>query len=199
MKTNPFKPYQTELLMIAAGAVIYAWSMDMIRPVSIIPGSVLGISVITHYLLGVPIGGVNLLINFPLLILGLSLLGRKRLVYTVIALISTSVLIDLWPFTESVPWIHSAVTATLSGGFTMGIGAGLLLRAGATMGGTSMLGRMIQIRHPHVAIGCSMLIMDSLIISCGAFLLNDRPSFFYSMLYTAVCMATIDVIQYDWS
>jgi uncharacterized membrane-anchored protein YitT (DUF2179 family) len=187
-----------ELFMMTIGIVIYAWSMVIINPVTIIPGSTLGIAVISSFLWDFPIGLVNLLINIPVMALGAFLLGKKLLAYTIITLVGTSVLMDLWTPPAGEAWLKNPIAISLWGGLTMGIGAGLILRAGATMGGTSVAGRLLQIKIPGLRIGDAMLFMDAFIIGGGALLVQDGMALIYSLLYTGVCMATINYILYGF-
>ena len=54
-----------ELAILAAGCILYVLSTILINPVDIVPGSVLGVSVVANSILGVSIGTVHLICNIP--------------------------------------------------------------------------------------------------------------------------------------
>ena len=74
------------------------------------------------------------------------------------------------------------------GGVLMGIGAGLLMRAGGTMG------RILQKKHPAMNMGNALFIMDTTVILAGSILLKSFTGLLYSVVYTLVCSKAIDMI-----
>lgn len=180
--------------MLAAGCIFYVLSALLINPVAIVPGSVLGVSVITHELLGAPIGMVNLLCNMPIMIFCTRCFGKKILIYTIIIIVTTSVLIDCWlPYFPEILSQHGLVLAIL-GGALMGLGAGLLMRAGGTMGGTTAIGRILERRYPRMNMGYALFIMDTIVILTGVILLKSVAGLMYSIVYTLVCSKVIDMV-----
>ncbi len=75
----------------------------------------------------------------------------------------------------------------------MGIGAGLLLLAGGTMGGTTAIATMISKKNSVFSIGNCLTIMDSFIVLIGAFVLHSVEALIYSLVYAIVCAKTIDL------
>jgi uncharacterized membrane-anchored protein YitT (DUF2179 family) len=189
-----FQGTTSEILLILAGCIIYALSMICISQVNIVPGSVIGIAVICNMIFKTSTGIVNLVLNIPILLMGAKFIGRKLLIYTILTLFGTSLLIDFCtPLSIYVPSWHPIIISIL-GGLVMGIGAGILLKTGATMGGTTAVARLIQLKYPAFKIGNTLILMDGIIIICGAGLLRDFMALVYSILYTVVCMKTIDLI-----
>jgi uncharacterized membrane-anchored protein YitT (DUF2179 family) len=119
-------------------------------PHNIAAGGLGGISIIINHFTGWPVGTLYLVMNIPLLVLGFFYLGRWRFVtQTMLAAVLFSVatnlfvvylpqILDQYPLSEDL--LLSAVYAGLVGG----VGAGLVYRAGATMGGTGIIGRILQ-------------------------------------------------------
>lgn len=179
---------------LAVGVILYTVSTLLISPVDIVPGSVLGISVVAHDLLEVSIGTVNLICNVPIMLLCTVCFGKKILIYTIFIIFSTSVLIDWWlPFFPPVLAGHGLILAIVGGGM-MGIGAGLLLRAGGTMGGTTAVGRILKKYYPKMNMGYALFVMDTAIILTGAVLLKSFTGLLFSIIYTMVCSKAIDIV-----
>lgn len=191
-----YKIYFKEILLILIGCVPYAWSMVVIDNVSTIPGSMIGVSVICNMLFGTPIGIINVLLNVPLMLIGMFFLGRKMLLYTVTALAGTSFLIDWWVPMFAPFFVKKPLILTIVGGVLMGIGAGLILLAGASLAGTTVIGKLLLRKFPRIQLGNVLILLDGIIICCGAFLLRDTMALLYSAIYTIICTKIIDYILY---
>lgn len=191
-----YKTYFKEILLILTGCIPYAWSLVVIDNVSTIPGSVLGISVICNTLFGTKIGAVNLLVNLPLMLIGTMFLGKKVLAYTVIALAGTSCLIDWWVPVFASFFVANPLVLTVLGAVLMGIGSGLILLSDASLAGTTILGKLLLLKFPGIRLGNLLILLDGVIICCGAFLMHDGTALLYSAVYTVVCMKIIDWILY---
>ena len=161
------------LLILAMGALIAAFSYSLfLVPFNITAGGVGGISIIINSFTGWDIGTLYLLLNIPLLILGYFQLGRWRfLSQTVIAVVIFSVAVNV--FTNSLPqWLDhypindDILLNAIYGGILGGIGGGLLYRSGGTLGGTSIISRILQ-RRSGIPMSQVFLYTDGLIILAG--------------------------------
>ena len=107
-KSLQTKQIANEVLWIVVGCLLYSLSVVwFIDPAQIIPGSVTGIAVVTKALFGIPIGVLNLVVNIPLVLIGMFYLGKKLLVYTALTVFLNSVLMDqlakvLQPMTQDI-------------------------------------------------------------------------------------------------
>ena len=186
-----------ELAYIVGGCVLYAlsvvWFLD---PVHIIPGSVTGIAVVTKALFDIPIGVLNLVINVPLVLVAVFFLGKKLLVYTALTVLLNSVLMDWWAHLP--PLTEDMLLASVFGGVVMGIGLGMILKGGATTGGTTVVGRLVVRKYPNLPIGTILLIGDFVIITVGSILLQDWDLFLYSVLDLYICVIAIDKVMYGF-
>ncbi|MBK6327406.1 MAG: YitT family protein [Chloroflexi bacterium] len=119
-------------------------------PNQIVAGGLSGIGIIVNSFTGWPLGLMYWVMNIPMLILGFMFLGRWAfLIRTLFAVTIFSFLVDwLQVFLPTVltpyPVSNDLLLSTIYGGIVGGIGAGLLYRAGGTIGGTSVLGRILQ-------------------------------------------------------
>ncbi len=140
-------------LLIIVGVTISTLAYTIFQvPYNIAAGGVSGIGIIVNYFTGWPIGVFYLVVNIPLMALGFFQLGRWRfLINTVIAVVIFStmtevflaylpVYLDAWPITDNI------LLSAIYGGIVGGIGGGLIYRAGASMGGTGIIGRVLQMR-----------------------------------------------------
>lgn len=56
------------------------------------------------------------------------------------------------------------------GGVLLGAGLGLILRGGATTGGTDMAARMIHNRFQHISVGAILFLIDCCVVLMAGFL-----------------------------
>lgn len=137
--------------LVIVGAVVAAIGYSLFQvPYNIAAGGVSGIGIIINHFTGWPVGTMYFILNIPLLVLGFFYLGRwSFIVRTLLAVLIFSVTTDLlgaylpdildrYPVTDDI--LLSSVYAGLIGG----IGGGLIYRYGGTMGGTGIVGRILQ-------------------------------------------------------
>ncbi len=186
-----------ELIKLTIGCVLYALSVVLfIDPVHIIPGSVTGIGVVVKALTGFPIGMLSIIINVPLVIIGTIVIGKKLLLYTGYSVFLSSILIDAWSFME--PFTENVMLASIFGAVVMGLGLGLLLDAGGTTGGTTVVGRLILKKYPHIPMGNILLIGDFIIILVGSVLLRNWELLLYSLINLYICVIVINKVMYGF-
>ncbi len=141
------------ILLILIGATLAGAGFSLFQvPYNIAAGGVSGIAILINYFTGWPIATMYLIMNIPLFVVGFFYLGRWRFLFsTALAVLLFTVttglldrylpaLLSAWPITDNV--LLSAIYAGLVGG----IGGGLLYVAGATLGGTAIIGRVIQVK-----------------------------------------------------
>lgn len=146
--------YQIRLYTVmVVGACMVAFGYAMFQvPYNIAAGGVSGISIIVNHYMGWPVGLLYWLLNLPLLVLGFFYLGRwdfllRTLVASTIFSIATDFFVAYMPHMLSqYPLTDDLLLTTIYGGIVGGIGGGLIYRSGGTMGGTGIIGRIIQMK-----------------------------------------------------
>ncbi len=156
MRRIPWGAIGTELsnlLLMAIGSILAAVGYAIFQvPFNISAGGIAGVGIIINHYTGLSVGLLYGVMNLPLLVLGFFQLGGWRfLIRTVISVAIFSVATDyilLYAplFIGQLPLTEDVLLNTIYGGIVGGIGGGLIYRAGATMGGTGILGRVIQLR-----------------------------------------------------
>lgn len=158
------------LLFLTTGTVITALSYALFQvPYNIAAGGISGLSIIINHFAGWPVGTLYLIMNIPLLILGFFYLGRWTFVIrTMLAVIIFAVATDLFllylpHLLATYPLTNDTLLAAMYGGIVSGVGIGLVYRAGATIGGTGIVGRIIQ-RKKGIPLSQIYLYTDGLIV-----------------------------------
>lgn len=148
-------------LLITVGSVIYAIGFDwMFVPNHIGSGGVTAIGqILNHFIPGLPIGMVVLVINIPLFLLGWRFLGGHLLVSSLYAMAATSILVDLFAALISFQPMDPLL-ASVFGGVLMGLALGMVFSQGATTGGTDLIARLLKLALPWLSMGKVLLAVD---------------------------------------
>jgi uncharacterized membrane-anchored protein YitT (DUF2179 family) len=144
--------YQVRLtILLVAGACLAAFAYAMFQvPFNIVAGGVSGISIIVNDFVGWPVGLIFWLLNLPLLVVGFFYLGRwgfllrTLIASTIFSIATDQFLLHMPQWLSQYPLTDDLLLNTIYGGIVGGIGGGLIYRAGGTMGGTGIIGRIIQ-------------------------------------------------------
>ena len=136
------KQLVTDYVMLVLGTLIAGLSFDwFFLPHSIAPGGVTGISTVLAHYLPVGVGLLSFVINVPLFVLGWKNVGWRFAVRSFAAMTLMSLFIELFPVKDL---SGDIMLASIFGGVLLGVGLGLVVRAGATTGGTDMAAQMIH-------------------------------------------------------
>lgn len=173
MESGRFGRFFRSLLWIInllLGTVLSALGYSLFQvPFNIAAGGVSGIAIIINHFTDWPIGAMYLVMNIPLLVLGYYYLGGWRfLVRTLIAVVIFSTAVDLFNvylpgWVIQFPLTEDVLLNAIYGGIVGGVGAGLVYRSGGTMGGTSIIGRILQ-QRTGIPLSQVFLYTDGIII-----------------------------------
>ncbi|MCK4674193.1 YitT family protein [candidate division WOR-3 bacterium] len=155
-----------KILYIIIGCIICALSYAVfLIPHQIVPGGVTGIAMLLHFLYHTPVGLAAIILNIPLFIIAIRILGVSYGVKSVIAIFITNLLIDFLVYTIKIPTpTNNTVLAALYGGLLLGAGLGLVFRGGASTGGTDIVGQILT-RFTNLSVGMWIMIVDFVVIT----------------------------------
>lgn len=184
-----------DYLMITVASFIYAVAVSLfLDPNSLAPGGVTGIAIILNRLSGLETGTWVLIINIPIIILGMWKFGLHFILSTLYCTAATSFFINLLA-TFGVA-TEDRFLAALVGGALMAVGIGLVFKAGATTGGTDIIVKLLRLRFPHLKTGSLFLITDAIIVTASAFVFKDLDVALYAGLVVFVNSVLLDVVLY---
>lgn len=185
-----------DFLFMVAGACIYAVSVNAFTaPNNIAPGGITGLATMLNYLFGTPIGTLVLVLNIPIIIWAVIEIGYKLVLKTSVAILLSSVAIDLFAlFIPAYKGDH--ILIAIFAGICEGVGLSLTFMRGATTGGTDMIARLVGRRMRHLSMGKLMLVVDGLIIVASAFVFKSIESAMYACIVVFVATSIIDAILY---
>jgi uncharacterized membrane-anchored protein YitT (DUF2179 family) len=167
--------------LIAGGSLVAGLAYPLfLIPNSIAPGGLTGAAILLNYLFGLPVGAISLLMNLPLFVLCYRSMGREFALRSLAATIFFSLMIDLFKLQ---PLTRDTLLGAVYGGVMLGLGLGLILRGGATTGGTDMAARMIHKRFPFLSVGVFLFALDCMVILAAGATIKAE-----SALYALICI-----------
>ena len=190
------RTHKREILMAYAqifiGSVIGAAAYPtFLIPNNIAPGGLTGVATILNYLAGWPVGITALVLNIPLFLIGYRTMGKVFAFRSLVATALFTILIDILPLK---PVSEDPLLGTLFGGVVLGIGLGLILRGGATTGGSDMIARMVHRRFSFITVGMFLFALDFLVVLAAAIFIGGTQAL-YAMIDIYVCGRVIDAVM----
>ena len=177
---------------ILLGSVIGAAAYPtFLVPNNIAPGGLTGVATILNYVAGWPVGTVSLIMNIPLFLIGYRSMGKIFAFRSLVATVLFSVLIDVLPLK---PISEDPLLGTLFGGVVLGIGLGLILRGGATTGGTDMIARMVHRRFSFITVGMFLFALDCAVVLAAAVFIGSTQAL-YALINIYVSARVIDAVM----
>lgn len=186
----------TAYVQIVLGCVLGAAAYPMfLIPNAIAPGGLTGVATIFHALFGTPVGTVSLLMNVPLFLVGYRSMGRVFAFRSLVATVLFSLLIDWLPLPAVT---GDTLLGSLFGGALMGLGLGLILRGGATTGGSDMIARMVHMRFQHISVGAFLFFIDvCVVLGAGFFIKAESALYAFISIYTGSRVIDLVVEGFD--
>lgn len=180
---------------ILAASLLYAAAIALfLDPNHLAPGGVSGIAIIINQLTQIPTGTLILIMNVPLMALGMWKLGFKFLLSTLVAVISSSIFTNL--LAPYGPLTTDPLLAAGAGGGLLAVGMGLLFKLGATSGGTDILIRVIKLKYKHLKTGSLFLITDCCVIAASALVFRNVDLALYAAIATILSSFCLDLVLY---
>lgn len=197
-----FKAYS----LITVGAFIMAAGFVLfINPYYIVPGGVYGIGIVVHHLTkgffdfwpeGFPIGLFGLMMDIPLTLIGIKILGPRFGIKTVVGFVLTSQFMLLLTHfigeDDPLGLKDQLLLACIFGGVLIGFGLGLIFKSKATSGGSDIVAMIIS-KYTALPLGQLMIYVDSAIVLVGLLVFKDWKVPLYSWIVIFITGKVIDV------
>jgi uncharacterized membrane-anchored protein YitT (DUF2179 family) len=207
--------------LIAIGSFILAAGfVYFIDPHKIVPGGVYGIGIVVKNISseimgngikipflkqpifqdGLGIGFVGLMLNIPLTIIGIKVLGPRFGVKTVVGFVLSSIFIDFLDERFDGALVDDVLLSCIFGGVLIGFGLALILKTRATSGGSDIIA-MIAAKYTRMSLGLLLIAVDSVIVLLGLIVFKDWkiPLYSWIVIYITgkVIDATMQGVSYD--
>jgi len=183
--------------MVLAGLAITAFGVvAFILSNDIMIGSTTGLGRIGEHFFGVPVSVAVAMVNGALFILALVVLGKKFAASIVVGTVAYPAFMGIFESMENIGNLtHDPIIATVYGGVICGIGMGLIIKSGASTGGTDVIAIILNKKFGW-PLSVPMYAVDGLILisqvifakSAEVILLGIIVTFLYSMIAEKVVL-----------
>ncbi|WP_250676037.1 YitT family protein [Paraclostridium ghonii] len=162
-----------QILLVLIGSIILSFGIyNFNYQNNITEGGVLGFLLLLKNLFDIKLSLANLIIDCALLLIGYKFFGKKFIKYSLIATISFSL---SFSFFESIgpviPKFHNLILGSIIAGIFVGLGSGLVVRAGGAAGGDDALALVIS-KTTSLKIGEIYIISDFFILGLSLIYLS---------------------------
>lgn len=180
---------------IFIGTIVYAAGIALfLNPNDLAPGGVTGIAILLNRFTGVETGSLILLLNIPIILLGLWKFGWKFIFSTVYTLCLISAFVNGMEYIG--PLTDDRMLAAIVGGVLVGTGIGIVFKAGSTTGGIDIIIKIVKKKFPHKKTGSLFLLFDSAVIIAAGIVFGTIEAAVYASIATLVTMYTMDAVLY---
>lgn len=201
--------------IITLGCLIYSAGISLfVKPAALSSGGMTGISIIVnHFVPQISQGMWYLILNVPMLVLGLIFFGWKFIVSTGYATVLSSLMMSLWelalgesgadvlPLTAGINSASATLIGAIVGGVLFGMGMGLIFRMGASTAGTDVIVKLLRKKFRHIPTGMISFCTDMAIVLCSLLIPPENgiaplETLFYTALSTVVFTVVFDWVLY---
>lgn len=180
------------LIPLLSGTLIMSLAVNMfLVPLQLAEGGVVGVGIILLHKLGLPIWVTIIVLNIPIVALGVRVRGWGLLTRTVVGVGAFSAFLALT--TGVRPVTEEVVLAIAFGGVLMGLGVGLVLRSGGTTGGTEILAIVGQHKY-GLSVGTMVMAVDALVLVAAGFAFSAERAM-WSAITLAISSRVVDLVQ----
>lgn len=180
-----------KFIFLTIGALLAGASLEFfLVPNQIIDGGIVGISIMSSYLLNIPLGLFLFVLNLPFLYLAFKRFGKNFLLTTFYSVSVLSIAVTVFHHYKSAT--DDLLLACVFGGIILGVGVGLILRNNGSLDGTEIIA-ITCAKKTGFSVGEIIMFFNLFILGAAGFILGwDRAM--YSLITYFVAFRTIDLV-----
>ena len=181
--------------MILLGNLLYSFAIAFfILPSGLITGGTTGIALFVNYLTGFDISLFVLIFNIVMFIVGFLILGKTFALSTVLSSICYPFMLSLGQRLNLLmgDLTHDLILCTVFGGLLIGIGIGIVIRAGASTGGMDIPPLILK-KLFHLPVSATLYVFDFSILILQMFF-SDIEESLYGILLVMIYTFVLDKV-----
>lgn len=187
-----FRKLLVQFLQIAVGTAIVATSTSLfLLPNQLSSGGFSGIATITYYLFKIPLGTMVFLLNIPLFIISFIKNGKHFFVNAIAGTSLLSLFLNI--FDNIKPLTNDRFLSCIYGGIIAGIGTAIILKAGASTGGTDLLTQVAKAFKPTIRISNLLVLLDTIIVAVNVIFFKELEVGLYSAITIYIMGKMLDI------
>lgn len=196
MNDKTKKSLMTVLGVLGGNLIVSIGVAGFIVPHGFVLGGSTGLSIVLNHFTGIDLSVLVFMVNMVLFAIGAWQLGKKFALSTILSTIAYPVLLKLC---QLIPGIDSLtdndVIAMLYSGILIGVGVGIVIRVGASTGGTDILALIVN-KYTHTPVSVLLYIVDFLVILMQMTFASSEQMLFgiIILILISVALAKVNVL-----
>ena len=189
----PLKNLLYDFMFLLFGCILLSVSINVfLTPNKISAGGISTIGTVLLHIFGIKMSLTNLIFNAILFIFGYKSLGKYAMIQTSAGILLLSVCLE---FTSHIqPYFENELIGVLSGGVLMGAGVGMIVKTGASTGGSDFAGLILKKLMPHISLSKLIMIIDCVIVILAGIVFKSYTVTVYSIIALYVSSIITDKI-----
>jgi uncharacterized membrane-anchored protein YitT (DUF2179 family) len=180
---------------ILVGSFIAAFAIHVFfLPNSLIDGGTVGLAMIAgRAFSNQMIPYFILILNLPFAYLAYRYIGKSFVVQLIVAMLAFAFFLVLMPYVIEAPFHGDSLEVVVIGGAILGLGLGLIIRAGACLDGTEILGIIIN-KKQGFTVGQVVLLCNIFVFVLAGFVFQDWHPPLLSLITYIVVVKIMDAV-----
>jgi uncharacterized membrane-anchored protein YitT (DUF2179 family) len=184
-----------DYVVITIASFVYAMGIAQFAdPNNLAPGGMTGLAIVLSRLIPFSSGTWFLILNIPVIILGIWAFGFKFIVSTMystaLTALFTNILLKYGAAT------HDVLLASLMSALLCGAAIGVIFKAGATTGGTDIIVKFLKVKFPYIRTGIIFFGIDVLVVVISGIVFQDINAALYAFISIIVTAKVMDIVLY---
>lgn len=184
------------ICIIIGNALLSFSIITMMAPNNIAPGGASGVAIMINYLTSIPVGTANLMVNIPLIVAAMFIVGKEFVIKTLLSIVTFSFCAD-YIYKDFVFQTDDVLLTILFAGVIGGTGAAILFLRHGSSGGSDIVAMIVKKFRPHFRTGRLVLIVDLFIISASVIVFKNINTAMYAIVYKVILGFVVDKFIYS--
>lgn len=185
------KLFLKDLCMVLLGSVCYALALTLLAiPNQLTEGGIPGAAIILHYAFDWSPGIVTFILTTIIMLIGYKFLPKRAIFLSILTVPFIS--ISMYVTENLVDSLGDPLVSAIFAGFFIGVGVGLILRTGSSMGGTSLIAKMLHDLFDFDLVR-TIFILDLLIVLSGVLIIGPLNTM-YTIIALFIAKKATDLV-----
>ena len=184
-----------DYVIITIASAVYAVGLSLfIDPNDMAPGGITGLSIILSRIVPLETGTLIMVLNIPVILLGIWKFGFRFIISTFYAIVMTSFFTNV--FAGFGAATDDILLAALAGSVLIAASIGVIFKRGATTGGTDIIVKCLRLKYPHLKTGMLFFMIDVCIVTLSGIVFRNIDSALYAGISVVVTAVVLDMVLY---
>lgn len=196
-KNEKIKKFVSDYIIITIAAFVYGFATStLIDPNNIAPGGFTGIAITLNRLMPIGTGVWFMILNVPVILLGIWKFGIRFVVSTIYATAVISFGTDITARFFPGLTVHDMFLGVVFGSAFTASAMGVIFKHGATTGGSDIIVKILRKKYPHIRTGMMFFLTDLIVVIFAGIVFENVSSALYSLLAVIITSSVLDVVLY---